>query len=54
VHVTGAGCRAAARIMPGVRDLVQMIGDGRTGRVLSGVVCGLHRTRGDDERGFPG
>jgi hypothetical protein len=44
----------------GVGDLVQRIGDGRTGRVLGGwaiersgdTVCGLHRARGDDEHGF--
>jgi hypothetical protein len=43
-----------------VGDLVQRIGDGCTGRVLGdraiersgGVVCGLHRARGDEERGF--
>jgi hypothetical protein len=54
--------RAATRIVVGVGDLVQMIGDGRTGRVLSGraverlggAVCGLHLTRGDQERGFLG
>jgi hypothetical protein len=41
---------------------VQRIGDGRTGRVLGGrviersddIVCGLHRARGDEERGFLG
>jgi hypothetical protein len=41
---------------------VQRIGDGRTGRVLGGraversggVMCSLHRTRGDDEHGFLG
>jgi hypothetical protein len=46
----------------GVGDLVQMIGDGRTGRVLGGraiersggTVCGLHRARGDKEREFLG
>jgi hypothetical protein len=46
--------------MAGVGDLVQWTGDGRTGRVLggrviersSGVVCGLHRARGDEKRGF--
>jgi hypothetical protein len=40
----------------GVGDLVQKIGDGHTGRVLSGrtngrsgdVVCGLHHVRGDE------
>jgi hypothetical protein len=39
---------------------VQRTGDGHTGRVLGGrmiersggAVCGLHRTRGDEERGF--
>jgi hypothetical protein len=46
----------------GVGDLVQRIGDGRTGRVLgvrvvkrSGdIVCGLHLARGDYEREFLG
>jgi hypothetical protein len=46
----------------GVGDLVQRTGDGRTGRVLGGrmiersggVVCGLHRARGDDEHEFLG
>jgi hypothetical protein len=46
--------------MVGVGDLVQRNTDGRTGRVLGGrvterscgVVCGLHHTRGDEERGF--
>jgi hypothetical protein len=50
------------RIMAGVGDLVQRIGDGRTGRVLSGrliessgvAVCDLHRARGDEEHGFLG
>jgi hypothetical protein len=49
-------------IMTGVGDLVQRIEDGRTSRVLGGraiersggAVCGLHRTRGDDEREFLG
>ncbi len=62
VQVTGAAWRAATRIMAGVGDLVQRIGDGRTGRVLDGraiersggAVCGLHRARGDEERGFLG
>jgi hypothetical protein len=48
--------------MIGVGDLVQRTEDGRTGRILddrmigrSGdAVCGLHRARGDDERGFFG
>jgi hypothetical protein len=58
--VTGAIWRAATMIVIRVGDLVQMIGDNRTGRVLSGraiersgdVVCGLHRAREDEERGF--
>jgi hypothetical protein len=45
-----------------VGDLVQRIGDGRTVQVLGGraierlggAVCGLHRARGDEERGFLG
>jgi hypothetical protein len=48
--------------MAGVGDLVQRTRDGRTGRVLGGrviersgdAVCGLHRARGDEERGFLG
>jgi hypothetical protein len=48
--------------MTGVRDLVQRTEYGHIGRVLggraierlSGVVCGLHRARGDKERGFLG
>jgi hypothetical protein len=62
VQVAGAAWRAVSRIMAGVGDLVQRTGDGRTGRILSGraiersggVVCGLHRARGDEERGFLG
>jgi hypothetical protein len=54
--------RAATRIVAGVGDLVQRTGDGRTGRILGGraiersggTVCGLHRARGDKERGFLG
>jgi hypothetical protein len=54
--------RAAMRIMAGVEDQVQRTGDGRTGWVLDGraiersggAVCGLHRARRDEERGFPG
>jgi hypothetical protein len=60
VQVAGAAWRVAMRIMAGVGDLVQRTGDGRTGRVLGGraiersggAVCGLHRARGDEERGF--
>jgi hypothetical protein len=48
------------RIMTRVGDLMQRTGDGRTGRVLGGrtiersggVVCGLHRARGDEEHEF--
>jgi hypothetical protein len=55
VQVAGAAWRAATRTMTGVGDLVQRIGDGRTGRVLGGraiktsggAVCSLHLTRGD-------
>jgi hypothetical protein len=62
VQVTGATWCAAMRIMAGVGDMMQRIGDGRTGRVLGGwaierlgdAVCGLHRAREDEERGFLG
>jgi hypothetical protein len=62
VQVTGAALHAVTRIVTGVEDLVHRTGDGRTGRVLSGraiersggVVCGLHRARGDEECGFLG
>jgi hypothetical protein len=62
VQVAGAAWRAVMRIMAGVGDLVQRIEDGLTGRVLDdrtiersgGTVCGLHRARGDEERGFIG
>jgi hypothetical protein len=62
VQAVGAAWRAAMTIMTGVGDLVQRTGDGRTGRVLGGrtikrsggAVCGLHRARGDEERGFLG
>jgi hypothetical protein len=54
--------RAATRVVAGVGDIVQRIGDGRTGRVLGGraiersgdTVCSLHRARGDEEHGFLG
>jgi hypothetical protein len=60
VQVAGVAWRAAMRIVAGVVDLVQRIGDGHSGRVLGGraiersggTVCGLHRARGDEERGF--
>jgi hypothetical protein len=55
VQVADAAWRAATRTMAGVGDLVQRIGDGRTGQVLGGwaverlggAVCGLHLARGD-------
>jgi hypothetical protein len=47
-------------IVTGVGDVKQRIGDCYTGRVLggrtierlSGIMGGLHRARGDDERKF--
>jgi hypothetical protein len=62
VQVAGAAWRAATRIVVGVGDLVQKIGDGRTGQVLGGwtiersgdAVCGLHRAHEDAEHGFLG
>jgi hypothetical protein len=55
VQVAGAARCAATRTVAGVGDLVQRIGDGRTGWVLGGraversgdAVCGLHLARGD-------
>jgi hypothetical protein len=48
------------RIVAGVGDLVQRIGYVHTGRVLGSraiersgdAVCGLHRAREDEKRGF--
>jgi hypothetical protein len=62
VQVAGAAWRVVMRIMIGVGDLMQRIGDGRIGRVLGGraikrsggIVCGLHRARGDEEHEFLG
>jgi hypothetical protein len=62
VQVAGTAWRATTRIMAGIGDLVQRIGDGHTGRVLSGwmiersgdAVCGLHCARGDEKREFLG
>jgi hypothetical protein len=50
----------AMRIVIGVGDMLQRTEDAHTGRVLGGrmirrsgdTVCGLHRARGDEERGF--
>jgi hypothetical protein len=49
-------------IVAGVGDLVQRIGDSRTGRILGGraiershdVVCDLHCACGDEKRRFLG
>jgi hypothetical protein len=62
VQVAAAIWRAVMRIMVGVGDLVQRIGDGRTGRVLGGrtigrsgdVVYDLHYAHGDEECEFLG
>jgi hypothetical protein len=62
VHVVGAAWRVATRTVAGLGDLVQRTEDGCTGRVLGGraiersggAMCGLHRARGDEERGFLG
>jgi hypothetical protein len=62
VQVAGAAWRAAMKIVAEVRDLVQKIEDGHTGRVLGGrviersggAVCGLHCARGDEEHIFLG
>jgi hypothetical protein len=62
VQVTCSAWRIAARIMAGVGDLVQKIGEGHTGQVLDGrmiersgdAVCGLHSARRDEERMFLG
>jgi hypothetical protein len=53
---------ATTRIVVGVGDLVQRNVDDRTGQILGGqaiersggAVCGLHHTRGDEERVFLG
>jgi hypothetical protein len=62
VQVAGAAWRAVMRVMVGVGDLVQRIGDGHTCRVLGGqviersggAVCCLHRASGDEEHEFLG
>jgi hypothetical protein len=62
VQVADVAWCATTKIMAGVGDLVQRTGDGRIGHVLGdrviersgGAVCGLHRARGDEERGFLG
>jgi hypothetical protein len=53
--MAGAAWRAATRTVVGVGDLVQRIGDGRTGQVLGcraversgGTVFGPHLAHGD-------
>jgi hypothetical protein len=60
VQVADVAWRAVMRTVAGVGDLVQRTGDGRTGQVFGGraversggAMCGLHRARGDEERGF--
>jgi hypothetical protein len=60
MQVAGAVWRAAMKIVAGVGDLLQRTRDGRTSQVLgdraierSGdAMCGLHRARRDEERGF--
>jgi hypothetical protein len=62
LQVAGAAWRATIKIMGGVGDLVQGIGDGHIGRVLGGwaikrsggAMCSLHRARGEKECGFLG
>jgi hypothetical protein len=62
VQVASAALCVATRIVAGVGDLVQRTGDGLIVQVLGGrtiersgdAVCGLHRARGDEERGFLG
>jgi hypothetical protein len=62
VQVTGPAWRAAMRIVAGVGDLLKRNGYGRIGPALDGwaiersggAMCGLHRARGDEERGFLG
>jgi hypothetical protein len=62
VQKADAAWRVVMRIMVGVGDLVQRIGNGRTGRILGGwmiersggAVCGLHRACGDKKRMFLG
>jgi hypothetical protein len=62
VQVAGATWQTTMRIMTGVGDLVQRIGDGRTSRVLGGrtirssddAVCLVHHAQGDEEHRFFG
>jgi hypothetical protein len=60
--MAGAAWCAVIRIVAGVGDIVQRIGDGHTSRVFgdraierSGdAMCSLHHARGDEEHGFLG
>jgi hypothetical protein len=62
VQVVGEAWCVVTRTVAGVGDLMQRIGDARTGWVLGGravewsgdAVCGLHLTHGDEEHGFLG
>jgi hypothetical protein len=62
VHVECVAWWAGMRIVAGVGDLVQRIGDCHTGRILGGrtiemsgdIVYGLHHAHGDEECGFLG
>jgi hypothetical protein len=62
VQVADAAWRVVMMIVVGVGDQMQRTGDSRTGRVLgdwvierSGdIVCGMHRAREDEKRGFLG
>jgi hypothetical protein len=62
VHVAGVPWHAAMRIIAGVGDLLQRIGDGHTCQILGGwlierlggAVCRPHHARGDEEHGFLG
>jgi NCAIR mutase (PurE)-related protein len=62
MQVVGAAWCAAMMIVAGVGDLMQMIEDDRTGRVLGGrvikrsddAVCGLHRERVNEKYVFLG
>jgi hypothetical protein len=62
VQVARVAWRAATMIVTGVGHLVQRTEDGRTGQILDvqaiersgGVVCDLHRARGNEEHRFIG
>jgi hypothetical protein len=62
VQVAGVAWWTATWIMAGVGDLVQRIGDGRTGQVVDGrtiersgdTVCGLYHAYKDKKCGFLG